>query len=229
MLNAMSRGEVDISDLRILLIQHYHYSRHFTRYLCALISRMSSMDDIHCLMENLLEEMGLDGDDKVTHAELFQRSLRTVGADPASQPPLAETQDVVRTMIGYCRSPDPINGLAALCLGAEAIVPLIYRPIQSALVAHDFGSDATEFFKLHIEEDENHALTMLSILTRMTRHDRDARARAKAVGIDIINKRSGMLDAVWSGIQNLSLAAPGLTLPLPDSHAAPNLRHALEQ
>jgi pyrroloquinoline-quinone synthase len=197
LLIALGEGRAEAGVLKSLLIQQHHYARHFTRYLVAVISKLRNLDDMRNLTENLLEEMGVDGDDKVTHADLYQQTLRTVGADPGTQPAFPETLALVRSMLSYCRSDDPLNGLAALCLGAEAIVPLVYRPILNALTVAGHDAKAAEFFRLHVEEDEAHAMTMLSIMRRLARNDPAARRRAMQIGVDMINRRAAMFDAIW--------------------------------
>lgn len=194
---ALEKGEASPSLVKSLLAQHSHYSKHFTRYLCALISQMKDPLDVVALIDNMVEEMGVDGEDRVTHAELFQRSLRCVGVSPGDTPPLQATLDMVNTMLKRCQDPDSIVGLSALCLGAEAIVPTIYKPILSALEHLNYGPDATEFFRLHIEDDEDHALVMLGIMNRLIDGSPFKVEKAKQVGLELIQKRLAMFDAVW--------------------------------
>ncbi|MFP1734885.1 iron-containing redox enzyme family protein [Lonsdalea quercina] len=209
LLQALENNAVSLDGVRTLLIQHSLYSRHFTRYLCALIGKLQDPEDVTALLENLEEEMGVDGSSRITHAELFQRTLRHIGAQPASQEPLPQTQTMIDAMMSHCQSADTLNGLAAMCLGAEAIVPLIYRPILHALRHHGFGEEATEFFSLHIEEDEDHALAMLAIMERTLRAQGGAcRNRAVAVGREMIANRVAMFDAIWEQIQTLPTEAP---------------------
>jgi pyrroloquinoline-quinone synthase len=203
LLLAFQRGEADMPTLETLLIQHHHYSRYFTRFLCALISNQTESEDVATLAQNLLEEMGAGSEDNLTHADLYRRSLKLVGVEPDMMPAFRETQELVRTMFEFCRSENPLDGLAALCLGAEAIVPLIYRPIITALDTLGFDEKAAEFFKLHVEEDEDHALDMLRIMERMTEGRPQERARAVSIGVFLIGKRAEFLDATWQHAQYL--------------------------
>lgn len=132
---------------------------------------------------------------------MLQRTLRVVGAVPATHTPLPQTTTMVDTMMGHCQSADALNGLAAMCLGAEAIVPLIYRPILQALRHFGYGKDATEFFSLHIEEDEDHALTMLAIMQRLLQGQASRREQAIEVGRELIARRVAMFDAIWEYCQ----------------------------
>lgn len=197
LLEAMRSGCISLEGMRQVLTQHHFYASHFTRFLCAIISRLDSLDDIKLLMENLLEEMGVEGDHDATHAELFQRTLRSVGATPLIEEPLPQTADLARTIMGLCRREDPAEGLAALCLGAEAIVPLIYPPILMALKHLDVSEAGQEFFRLHICEDDDHALKMLSVLERMTDRSPARKVQAIAAGRLAIAKRCHMFDAIW--------------------------------
>ncbi|WP_072059733.1 MULTISPECIES: aminotransferase class III-fold pyridoxal phosphate-dependent enzyme [Xenorhabdus] len=202
LLNAMREERITLSGMRYFLIQHYHYSCHFTRFLCALINHLDNLDDIHYLMENLLEEMGVNDDRKITHAELFQRSLAAVGARACAITALSETTFFVSSVLNYCRSGAVADGLAALCLGAETIVPLIYKPVLHALTCLDIKEQGLEFFRLHIEEDEEHAITMMHILRELTENNPELTQRVKDVGRNTILLRCKMFDAVYKNIQD---------------------------
>ena len=200
LLLAMQDGHVSLQGMRYFLIQHHYYSRNFTRFLCAIINRLESLDDIKLLMENMQEEMGIDGDNKLTHAELFQRSLRILGTHPLAELPLPQTVDFTQCIMQLCRSENPVEGLAALCLGAEAIVPLIYKPILLALEGLNVSEEGLEFFRLHIEEDEDHAITMLGILQRLTNQTPEAKRLAIQTGRQAMLKRCVMFDAIWKEV-----------------------------
>jgi pyrroloquinoline-quinone synthase len=200
LLEALAGPANDLGLLKATLAQHSHYSRHFTRYLVALLGQLGDGDDVMVLLENLREEMGLDGAD-LTHAELFQRTLQRVGVVPAEHAVLPATQALVQDMMAHCQSDDPLCGLAALCLGAEAIVPLIYGPILASLEQLGFDKKATEFFSMHIAEDADHALAMLKIMRRMVQGQPARFEQALAIGKQLIARRIAMLGAVWEAHQ----------------------------
>lgn len=200
LLRAMQNAHVSLRGMQYFLIQHHYYSRNFTRFLCAILNRLESLGDIKLLLENMQEEMGIDGDNKLTHAELFQRSLRILGTHPLAESPLPQTVDFTRCILQLCRSENPVEGLAALCLGAEAIVPLIYKPILLALEGLNVSEEGLEFFRLHIEEDEDHAITMLGILQRLTHQTPEAKRLAIQIGRQAILKRCVMFDAIWKEV-----------------------------
>lgn len=59
------------------LVQHQYYSSHFNRYLCAMMSSLSSSYDVKELSANLFEEMGLNTPEKITHSELCLTNKRS--------------------------------------------------------------------------------------------------------------------------------------------------------
>jgi pyrroloquinoline quinone (PQQ) biosynthesis protein C/quercetin dioxygenase-like cupin family protein len=206
LLDALRSGSVGLGTLKRLLAQHSQYSSHFTRYLCALIGQLNDVENILALLANLREEMGVDGHGEMTHAEMYQRTLRVVGVVPGDHAPLPETLALRQAMMGRCQASDPLEGLAAMCLGAEAIVPVIYRPILTALQQSGFGENATEFFRLHIEEDEDHALTMLAIMRDLIGDDKARFDFAVGIGREMIARRIDMFDAVWRDSQRAEAA-----------------------
>jgi pyrroloquinoline-quinone synthase len=198
LLCALAEGDTNISTLQELLAQHHFYCRHFTSYLCLLIARLPKLDDVRSLMNNLLEELGADQPNGTSHAELFLRSMRAAGINPHSSVALKGTKALTSAMFHYCRRPDPLDGLAAMCLGAEAIVPFIYSPIIAAMNHLDLPFEASHFFELHVAEDEDHAAAMLAILLRLIGNDPVKVARAREVAADMVGCRLQFLDDVWN-------------------------------
>lgn len=217
LLQALKQGQISLGQMQVLLAQHSHYSRHFTRYLCALMGQLSEASDVVALLGNLREEMGVDGSGSITHAEMFRNALSVLGVHPEHHTPMPETLRMVETMMRHCNSTDPIEGISALCLGAEAIVPTLYRPILMGLQALGYGPEVTEFFRLHIEEDESHALKLMAILERLTRDLPHGRQRALRIGREMIALRLQMLDAVWRSTRPTALGVVQ-TQAAPEAH-----------
>ncbi|UXY53985.1 AMP-binding protein [Pseudomonas tohonis] len=196
---ACRNGAVSLDQLRHFLIQHHYYSQYFTRYLCALMGSIADQGEFKSLSCNLTEELSGGDSVDISHAELYRRSMDLMSAPPRSRPLLPGTRQLIDGMFRHCRSSDPIDGLAALCLGAEAIVPLIYGPVLDALRSHNAPREAEHFFVLHIEEDEEHAIVMREIIDRMLVERPYLRARVVAIGEEMVHLRMAMLTELAQG------------------------------
>lgn len=189
-------GSVTQVELETFMIQHFYYSRHFTRYLCALLSNITIDTDRFDLAENLFEELGLGDVGETPHSEIYRRMLKNLKIDVSSQPVLPSTGELVNTMFFYCKSQDPMDGLGAICLGAEAIVPHVYSQIMQAMIKKGFSRPLLNFFEIHIENDDDHALTMKKIIEREMGTNPLKRARLRRAAADVIEKRRRMFDDI---------------------------------
>jgi pyrroloquinoline quinone (PQQ) biosynthesis protein C len=165
------RRTVSIWELRAFVAQQYHYSRHFTRYLCALMMRLEREQDRAELAGNLFEEMGLAGGLGIPHAEIYRRMLVAMEVDASAIPAQVATQELIKAMLSACSDPDPMVGLGALCLGAEAIVPHVYSQVLRGFLSVGEPEANLEFFRIHIEDDDEHAVTMRRIIDRELQED----------------------------------------------------------
>ena len=157
-------GQVTIAELKEYLVQQYFYSRHFTRYLCALLSNMSDEEDRQALTENLVDEAGLGEVKGIPHSRIYRSMLDSFGLEPKVSKPLPETESLVKLMLLSCRDSDGAVGLGALCIGAEAIVPHLYGQIVKGFEANGFTKEQLHFFYLHMECDDEHSATMQKII-----------------------------------------------------------------
>jgi pyrroloquinoline-quinone synthase len=189
-------GTVSRQELETFLVQHFHYARHFTRYLCALLANLSEEQDRRDLTVNLFEEMGLGHIASEPHSKIYRDMLTAFGLDPNGVDPLPETETLIRTMLQYCKAQDPIAGLAALCLGAEAIVPHVYSQILTGLRSQGFPEEHLRFFVMHIEGDDDHALTMAKIITRELNRRPELKSRLNFVADDAIETRAKFFNAI---------------------------------
>ncbi|WP_080427906.1 TenA family transcriptional regulator [Burkholderia ubonensis] len=197
-------GLVTRRQLEIFLIQHFKYSIHFTRLLCALMSNLSSPDDCVRIAENLCEEIGLAGAGDVPHSTLYAQMLEDFGVNPGKEEVLAETRNFIDTMYMLCRHPDPAMGLGAMCLGAEAIVPQLYSDLLAGFVALGIEKTRLTFFTLHIECDDGHADTMRTIMRQIAARDPGAAVRMVTAGDIALSARERFLDRL-----HLEIEQPG--------------------
>lgn len=157
-------GTVGRSELQHFVRQHYHYSRHFTRYLAALMANLEREEDRRALASNLFEELGLSGEAEIPHAQLYRDMMAAMEISPDDEAPSSETTELVRTMYECCRSRSPMVGLGALCLGGEAIVPHLYSTVLAGFSSVREPLARLRFFVVHVEEDDAHAETMRRII-----------------------------------------------------------------
>src|SRR4051794_11618252 len=71
-LAACRTGRVSRPALRSFVRQQFFYARHFTQYLCALLSNLEQEEDRQALAQNLFEEMGLGGLGDVPHSLIYR-------------------------------------------------------------------------------------------------------------------------------------------------------------
>jgi pyrroloquinoline quinone (PQQ) biosynthesis protein C len=187
-------GSVSPRELQRFVSQHYHYSRNFTRYLCALISNLSEERDRRALIDNLFEEMGKSATE--SHVELYRRMMSVLLPPGEPPPPLPATQALIETMLECARSPRPMVGLGALCLGAEAIVPEVYAAIVNGFRAVGEPHEHLHFFTLHIECDDDHARTMRDIILRELEREPRARLDLEYGAACAIGARVAFFDAL---------------------------------
>ncbi len=159
-------GTVSRRELEVFSVQQFFYSRHFTRYLCALLANIVNEEDRRELCENLVDETGLGKEKGIPHSVLYRTMLKELGWSPADHAPHKETLALIDTMFESCRNPNPAVGLGALCLGAEAIVPHVYTQVLQGFESQGYGAETVEFFRLHVACDDEHALTMKEIIER---------------------------------------------------------------
>ncbi|KGP64238.1 hypothetical protein EP47_04075 [Legionella norrlandica] len=183
------------SELDNFVAQHAHYSRRFTRYLCAVLSNLEDQENFNQLLDNLCDEMGLKQDSNVPHSRLYQDMMKKLNVD-MSAPIRTETKQLIDTMLFYCRHPDAIYGVTAICLGAEAIVPELYSHIINGFKAHHIDNEDLEFFTVHIHCDDGHAETLRKVLQKILVKNPNKFIVIRKVADDIIKHRIRFLDAL---------------------------------
>lgn len=187
---SITRGELDR-----FIVQHAYYARCFTRYLCAVLSNLEDLEDFNQLLKNLSEEMGLKHSAKVPHSLLYQNMMQKLKVD-LSMPMQLATKQLIDAMFYYCRKANPIYGIAAICLGAEAIVPELYSHIVRGFNFYHIDNEDLEFLTIHIHCDDEHAETLRHILQKsLSRHAYYSRIIYK-VGNEMINHRINFLDSL---------------------------------
>ena len=157
-------GRITRAELDTYVRQQYHYSRHFTRYLAALLANVGDEKDRRDLVENLFEEMGLGEFGSKPHSQIYRDMMAAMKVNPKDEPVFLATQKLIDTMLSLCADKNHLIGLGALCLAAEAIVPHMYSTIVHGFKAVGEAEKNLEFYAIHIEGDDEHAKTMRRII-----------------------------------------------------------------
>lgn len=201
-------GIVSRDELHTYVRQQCHYSRHFTRYLSALLANVTDEADRRDLVQNLFEEMGLGAFGSVPHSQIYREMMQSMGVFLEDEPAFAPTESLVSTMFECCSSRRPMVGLGALCLGAEAIVPHLYSQIVSGFVSCGERPENLSFFLIHIEGDDEHAVTMRRIIQRELARDPSSRTDLEYGAARAIDARLGFFRAVSdrSTLRSLAVA-----------------------
>jgi pyrroloquinoline quinone (PQQ) biosynthesis protein C len=191
------KGLITLEELKIFLVQQGFYSAYFTRYLCALMSNLPSNLDVLALAENLFEELGLSaGGPSTPHHLLYSRMLKRFGLSLSESTATPETLTLIDTMMRHCKNQNPAQGLGALCLGAEALVPSIYSDLVTGFRACGISCDAIDFFLIHIECDDGHAQTIRDIMVRLAQQDARQIDLMLRAGQELVAARSSFFSGI---------------------------------
>jgi|MDTC01.1.fsa_nt_gb hypothetical protein len=151
--------------------QYSNYSSSFVPFLATLKPQLAQPEHRKIIAENLAEESGHYDEEtlveladagipssdfnEVPHHELFVRFTKAVGAHPRE--PGFPVRQWQQSMLSLMAQPGGHEGVGALGLGTEFIVPTLYASIEQALRAlPELSSYDTTFFALHGPVDERH-------------------------------------------------------------------------
>ena len=193
-IQACDNKTITRSALDHFTAQHYLYAKHFTRFLCAALSHVDIEEERLALVENLFEEMGADKPEAITHAAMFREMLGNLDIIIEHEAVAKETQDLIEAMYSTCRQ-GFLPAMAALCLGAEAIVPHLYGKVIEGYQSVGVPSQKLAFYKVHVEDDEEHALVMERILRRTVSENPEAKKEILETAGEIVKYRQKFLNA----------------------------------
>ena len=178
-LTAISKGE--FGDMQAAFqdfaYQYGLYSKHFTRYLTAVIDNLSEPNHKNILLENLQEEQGNAHDVDLPpevllsvlgqpHCVLFKRFQQALSVDEhyaLQHGPCQTGLFWSKHFLHLCQENQYI-GLGAIGIGTELIVSRIYEQILMGLEHHSGLSQSERvFFDLHSGCDDEHAAQILAI------------------------------------------------------------------
>ncbi|HEY9723594.1 MAG TPA: iron-containing redox enzyme family protein [Oscillatoriaceae cyanobacterium] len=200
LLKACTGGQLLFEDFRYVFAQYYQYSRHFTRYLSALMTRCENDFFRSKLSENLWEEGGALEPEK-RHAEIFRNFLRDglgLAVEAIKPEPFAEL--FAKEYLDFCVQSSPCAGSAFLSLGTEAVVADLYAIFLTGLRRAEIPEQHLTFFKIHIECDDEHAATLEEMMASYS-DEPDWYNTCRRAMTHALDLRDQFFSAVYEAIQ----------------------------
>ena len=164
LMEAFSRGFLTLEDCRYIFSQYFMYSKNFTRYLAALMATCDKDYYRSRLSENLWEEGG-GAVPEQRHAEIFRNFLKDgLGLDINNLQYDDHAKLFSKSYLDYCLQAHPAAASAFLSMGTEGIVARLYAVICQGLLKAGIAEKDLHFFHLHMECDDEHALTLKEMM-----------------------------------------------------------------
>jgi len=161
---AWNEGRLSLESLQDYARQYYHHVEAFPTYLSAVHTQTEDLNTRRHLLQNLIdEEAGTPN-----HPDLWLLFTNSLGLDNNS---VLETQQwdetikLIQTFKNICTDRGSATGIAAL-YAYESQIPEIAETKIKGLKKH-YGKesyDATEYFRIHIEADKEHAAVEKELL-----------------------------------------------------------------
>ncbi len=208
-LKRFENKELNKDQVKIFAEQYYCFSRHFARYLAALVAITPDEGARAPLIKNLGEEYGArqeenqEMDAERTHPAIFRMFLRSVGIDTSPEAldaikPLPETKLFVDKYLNI-RFLNYIEAFGALGPGTEYIVPKMYTSVREGCRGAGLTEEEVLFFSAHIELDVEHAEGIKESLLPFAQSD-DHQELMRLGAIDFLDART----VLWDGLERAS-------------------------
>jgi pyrroloquinoline-quinone synthase len=156
---AWSAGELTRDDLREYASEYWHHVSAFPSYLSAFHSNLTDSPLRRTVLENLVDEEGLDARPPRPHSDLwmdFATAFGTTESEVRARTVQPETAALIATFRD-AMSAQPTAALAAL-YAYESRVPAISATKAAGLKQHYNAPDsACRYFTLHQTADVHHA------------------------------------------------------------------------
>ena len=204
---AWSNGELTREDLREYASEYWHHVSAFPAYLSALHSRLPDGKLRRTVLENLVDEEGLQ--EGAPHTDLWMDFAAGMGAKEETvrsrklDPKTVALLDHYRAAVGK----SPAEALAAL-YAYESRVPAIAKTKAEGLEQH-YGADAQtrRYFTVHTTADVHHARVWHDLLSaELASHPEQSEAALQAAE-DAARALWNTLDGIEAGRQARLAAA----------------------
>ena len=163
-------------DYKVFGLQHYPLVGMFTNYMERLLVNAPDTTS-KCWLAKVLVDgtaAGSDGDD---HAVLYRHFLTCCGVQPGEEDTVvlhSAVRDFIHTHLVLCSQRPFLVGLGALGPGHEWAIPRMFTPIIAGLERAGFEDEEINYFKLHIDQDEDHAIWLEEALASMIQTQEEA-------------------------------------------------------
>lgn len=192
-------GSLTLSEVRILAVQMYKFSKQFNRILSGIVCSCMDDDAQWVILENLFDEMGR-GDKSQSHPELFRQFTRAIGINDDELEryiTYPETQHLIDTYLSLSQEYGYLSALGAVCFASEGIVNALYTQLYHGIQgAAPLKSESLIFFTVHLDVDDGHAAKLSAVL--------QSRLQSQSQAIDIHRAILEAMDArvqFFDGIQ----------------------------
>ncbi len=158
---------LSLTDVQVLAVQMYKFSKEFNRILASILSCCSDEAAQLVILENLFDEMG-QGDIIQSHPELFRRFTRAIGIDDntlAALPTAPETRALIETYLRIPYQYGYLPALGAVCYASEGIVSSLYTQLYKGILGSaPLPKESLIFFDVHIDVDDGHAAKLAAVI-----------------------------------------------------------------
>ena len=160
-------GDLTLSEVRILAIQMYKFSKQFNRILSSIVCSCVDDDAQWVILDNLFDEMGR-GDKSQAHPELFRQFTRAIGINDDELERYVtypETQHLIDTYLSLSQEYGYLSALGAVCFASEGIVSSLYTQLYHGIQgAATLTPESLIFFTVHLDVDDGHAAKLSALL-----------------------------------------------------------------
>jgi len=202
---AWQSGKLDRGMLGEWVKQHYHYVSHFSEWLGMVYASCPHARVRDFLLENMAEEEGIVGMGEfgaVRHTDLLLDFAGHCGVERAEIVDAQLNGELLPETLGlqgwcYRQASRPfVEALAALQIGLESQVPVIYRKTTASLMEkYGFAEEEITFFRLHIVADDEHGERAYAIVEKYATTD-----EVRASCVRLVREAAGMRRLYLDGV-----------------------------
>lgn len=204
LLEACEKGKLTKYDFKILFSQYYLYSKNFTKLLAVALLKSDSDFDRSKITENLWEEAG-EKKREDRHAEIFRQFLvNELDIKPEQIHFESYTHLYVQSYLDLCMKSEPLECFAMLAFGTEGIVSRLYTILRKGMLLAGILQENLKFFNLHIECDDDHALTLEEIALSFS-YEKNWEEKAEIAINKILDLRDQFFTNIHQHIQRAKL------------------------